>query len=112
MFKLINLRGDSIRLDDKGVSEMVTDACRRAGVYVEGICTLDDEITLICSDHESDDVIAYRFTALGDDVVADDVYAVLRSRYDGNFRTVGAFRLADGFWTLTEQKKFVIQEKK
>ena len=112
MFKLINLRGDSIRLDDKGVSEMVTDACRRAGVYVEGVCTLDDEITLICSDYESDGDVLYRFTALGNNIAADDVYAVVRARYDGNFRTVGAFRLADGFWTLTEQKKFIIQEKK
>ena len=51
MFKLINLSGDELRLDEKGVSEMVTKACIRAGVYVEGLAVRRDAVTLICTDN-------------------------------------------------------------
>ena len=101
MFKLINIAGDELRLDDKGVSQMVTRACSRAGVYVEGIAVRKDAVTLICSDNTQAAKV-YHFTALGGDATTEDVFFELRCRYDNNFRTVGAFALADGYWTLTE----------
>jgi hypothetical protein len=103
MFKLINIAGDELRLDDKGVSQMVTNACARAGVYVEGIAVGSDSVTLVCSDNSRDGQLSYRFTSLGGNAAAEDVFAELRCRYDNNFRTVGAFALADGYWTLTEK---------
>ena len=103
MFKLINLSGDELRLDEKGVSGMVTKACSRAGVYVEGIAVRSDAVTLICSDNADEETHLYRFTPLGKDVVDEGIFSELRTRYDNNFRTVGAFALADGYWTLTEK---------
>ena len=103
MFKLINLSGDELRLDEKGVSEMVTEACIRADVYVEGLAVRCDAVTLICTDNVDGKIRNYRFTPLGKDVVNEGVFSELRTRYDNNFRTVGAFALADGYWTLTEK---------
>ena len=104
MFKLIALNGDTIRLDDKGVSEMVSKACSRSGSYVEGVVTRPDAVTLICTDAPDEAVYTYRFTPLALDTVCDDVYARLRERYDSSFRTVAAFQLAKQWWTLTEKK--------
>lgn len=104
MFKLIELNGDTIRLDDKGVSEMVSKSCLRSGTYVEGIVTCEDAVTLICTDAPEEAVYTYRFTPLALDTLCDDVYARLRERYDGSFRSVGAFQLAGQWWTLTEKK--------
>ena len=103
MFKLINIAGDDLRLDDKGVSQMVTQSCRRAGVCVEGIAVRDDAVTLICSDNLDSEKSVYRFTPLGAEAGYEDIFAELRCRYDNNFRTIGAFFLADGCWTLTEK---------
>ena len=103
MFKLINLSGDELRLDEKGVSEMVTKACSRADVYVEGIAVRSDAVTLVCSDNADGKVRSYRFTPLGENIVAEEIFSLLRARYDSDFRTVGAFALADGYWTLTEK---------
>ena len=102
MFKLINIAGDDLRLDDKAVSLMVSESCRRAGVRVEGVAVRCDAVTLICSDNSSGEEFTYRFTSLGK-VVDEEIFAELRCRYDNNFRTVGAFALADGYWTLTEK---------
>ena len=104
MFKLIALNGDTIRLDDKGVSEMVSHACLRSGTYVEGAVIQKDAVTLICTDAPDEAAYTYRFTPLALDTVCDDVYARLRERYDSSFRTVAAFQLADQWWTLTEKK--------
>ena len=103
MFKLINLSGDELRLDEKGVSEMVTKACIRAGVYVEGLAVRRDAVTLICTDNVDGKIRNYRFTPLGKDVVNEGIFSELRTRYDHNFRTVGAFALDDGYWTFTEK---------
>ena len=105
MFKLIEISGDTIRLDDVGTSSMVTAACARSGLRVEGAAVADDKITLICSENTVPESFSYRFTALST-FSEDELYPVLRSRYDNNFRTVSAFRLADGFWTLTEKNEF------
>ena len=102
MFKLINIAGDDLRLDDKSVAQMVTQSCRRSNVYVEGIAVRDDAVTLICSDDPESCERSYRFTSLGS-AVDEDIFAELRCRYDNSFRTVGAFFLADGCWTLTEK---------
>lgn len=104
MFKLIALNGNTIRLDEKDVSEMVSNACRRSGTYVEGTVLRNDAVTLICTDAPDEAVYTYRFTPLALDTVCDDVYARLRERYDSSFRTVAAFQLADQWWTLTEKK--------
>ena len=103
MFKLINISGDELRLDDKGVSQMVTNACKRAGVYVEGVAVRCDAVTLVCSDNSPDKQLSYRFTSLGNSAADEDVFSEFRCRDDNNFRTVGAFYLADGYWTLTEK---------
>ena len=103
MFKLISLSGDNIRLDDQAAAEMVSHACSRSHTRVEGIITLDDRITLICSDDRTGSCRQYRFTALGSDAAEEDIFAAVRSRYDNNFRTIAAFRLDDGYWTLTEK---------
>ena len=103
MFKLINIAGDELRLDDKGVSEMLTRACSRADVYVEGLAVRSDAVTLICSGNLQNKKFSYRFTALGKDIVDEDIFAELRARYDHEFRSVSAFQLADGWWTLTEK---------
>lgn len=103
MFKLINISGDELRLDDKSVSQMVSQACARAGVYVEGIAARNDAVTLVCSDNFSNTEAVYRFTALGSNVSDEEIFSELRCRYDNSFRTVGAFALADGYWTLTEK---------
>ena len=102
MFKLMNFSGDDIRLDEKTVSQTVTDSCRRSAVYVEGIAAMDDAVTLICSEKPDGTAHVYRFSQLsGTD--RNDLFGELRSRYDSSFRTVGAFRLADGIWLLTEK---------
>ena len=103
MFKLINLTGDELRLDEKGVSEMVTKTCARADVYVEGIAIRRDAVTLVCSGNIDGKMRSYRFTPLGKIVVDEEIFSLLRTRYDNDFRTVGAFALADGYWTLTEK---------
>lgn len=102
MFKLIDISGDTLRLDEQGVSKMVTDACRRASVYIEGIAVDRDRIMLIGSENGSGKLFEYHFTPLGE-ISFDGVAAELRSRYNSNFRTVGAFILDDGVWTLTEK---------
>lgn len=104
MFKLIELEGDTIRLDEQGAAEMVNRSCRRLGNYVEGVVVRRDAVTLICSDAPDDAVYTYRFTPLALDSSLDDVYARLRERYDGSFRSVAAFQLAGYYWTLTEKK--------
>ncbi|MBE6366992.1 MAG: hypothetical protein E7052_03665 [Lentisphaerae bacterium] len=103
MFKLIEISGDELRLDESGVSAMVNRACNRTGLAVEGITVFADKIVLICSEKTFPGDLEYRFTALGE-VSAAEISAELRSRYDNNFRTAGAFHLADGYWTLTEKK--------
>lgn len=105
MFKVINFSGDTIRLDECGVSQTVTASCRRSGSIVEGIVALDDAISLVCSEKPDDFQRSYRFTALGY-VSYDEICAVLRSRYDSGFRTVGVFLLDDGYWSLTEKILF------
>ncbi len=103
MFKIINFSGDTIRLDDCGVSRSVTDACRRSGTSVEGIVALKDAVSLVCSENCDAQIRhEYRFTALGR-VSYEDICAILRCRYDNEFRTVGVFPLADGYWSLTEK---------
>ena len=102
MFKLMNFSGDDIRLDEKSVSETVNSSCRRSGVYVEGIAALDDVVSLICSEKPDSFERIYRFAPLSG-IDRQDLFAELRSRYDSSFRTVGAFRLADGIWLLTEK---------
>ena len=106
MFKVIEISGDTLRLDVKDVNRMVTGACCRAGVYVEGVAVLPDKVMLICGDNEQNRVFEYCFTALGR-VDTAEIVAELRTRYDSSFRTVGAFALADGVWTLTEKSKTV-----
>ena len=103
MFKLINISGDELRLDDKGVSGILTNACSRANVYVEGFAVRSDAVTLICSENLQNEKFSYRFTSLGKDIVDEYLFAELRTRYDHDFRTVAAFQLADGWWTLTEK---------
>ena len=103
MFKLINISGDELRLDDKGVSGMVTHACNRSGIYVEGFAVRQDAVTLICSENLQNKKFSYRFTSLGRDIVDEDIFAELRTRYDHDFRTAAVFQLDDGWWTLTEK---------
>ena len=103
MFKIIDISGDDIRLDDRSVSDMITTACRRAGVYIEGIAVLNDRIALICSQNDSGCSYSYHLTRLPE-AGFEQLAAELRSRYDNHFRTVGAFELADALWTLTEKK--------
>ena len=103
MFKLISLSGDNIRLDEKAAGSMLTHACARSHTRIEGIIVLKDLITVICSDDEQDLPRQYNFTQLGKDVDCEDIFAAARSRYDNNFRTVGTFQLADGYWYLTEK---------
>ncbi len=104
MFKIIEISGDTLRLDAKDVNRMVSSACRRAGVYVEGVAVLPDKVMLVCGDNEQSRIFEYCFTALGR-VDTSEIVAELRTRYDSSFRTVGAFALADGVWTLTEKSK-------
>ncbi|MBR7143584.1 MAG: hypothetical protein IKD10_01455 [Lentisphaeria bacterium] len=103
MFRLINISGDELRLDDKGVSGMVTHACNRSGIYVEGFAVRQDSVTLICSSKIRNGDLAYRFTFLGQDVINEAVFAEIRTRYDHDFRTVAVFQLPGGWWTLTEK---------
>ena len=103
MYKLISLSGDNIRLAPEDVAEMVTRSCRRSASYIEGVAVRQDQVILIAGDAPDDAERVYRFTLLGSDVSEADLTAELRSRYDNNFRTVGGFQLADGYWTLTEK---------
>ena len=106
MFKIIEISGDTLRLDVRDVNRMVTGACCRARVYVEGVAALPDKVMLVCSGCSQERTFEYCFTELGR-VDPSEIIAGLRTRYDSGFRTVGVFELADGVWSLTEKSKIV-----
>ena len=64
MFKLMNFSGDDIRLDEKAVSDAITQSCRRCGLYVEGIAAVGDMLTVICSDAPDSNPRFYRLSQL------------------------------------------------
>ena len=100
MFKLIAAAADEIRLDECGVSEMLTHACSRsAPLWIEGVAAEASRVFFICTDRpEGMGEPSYRLSRVGGELAAE-----LRVRYDGGFRTVGAFFLEDGCWILTER---------
>ena len=102
MFKLMNFSGDDIRLDEKAVSEAITNSCRRSGTYVEGAAVLEDVLTVICSEAPDEKQRTYRLSQL-EGIDSQELFAELRSRYNSSFRTVGAFALPGGIWLLVEK---------
>lgn len=104
MFRLVTFQGDTIRLDEKAVTESLNSLCRRQMLYVEGLAALDDQVTFICSDApEGREDPCYSLTPVSGWGTLADLEADLRSRYDNGFRNVGAFKLADGYWLLSER---------
>ena len=104
MFKLMEFCGDDIRLDEKNISERISRECRRSGLRPEGVAAVGDALTVICSSNSAAGCYQYRLSPLAEDS-KDALHAELRCRYDYGFRTVGAFRLADGIWLLTEKEE-------
>lgn len=99
MFKLIEIAADEIRLDEVAVSAMLTKACRRRKpLWIEGVAADCERVYFVCTDRPAGKGdVCYRLSrpALG-------LAAEFRMRYDAGFRTVGGFRLDDGYWILTE----------
>ncbi len=107
MFKLITISGDTVRLDEEGVSAMLTHACDRPGqpLYIEGAAADGDALTLICTSRAAASAAPrYRLSQVGNYGAPASLTAELRTRYDAGFRTVAGFRLADTYWVLTEKR--------
>lgn len=98
----MNFSGDDIRLDEKAVSDAITQSCRRCNLYVEGIAAVGDMLTVICSDAPDSNPRIYRLSQL-ENPGTQELFAELRNRYNSSFRTAGAFALPGGVWVLVEK---------